>query len=640
MAYVLVIDDEPSIRETLAVILRDEGYEVELAPNLAKARGRLADPTPLDVILTGLALPDGDGLTLLDEVNRDRPAVKVVLLTSNATVATATAALRKGAVDYIEKPATPATILRAVNNARELGRLERENAEQRAQLEQQISERTAQLQRSERRYRALAEGSPVAIFEDEEGVFTYVNNKLVELIGADGVDELLGSPVLDLIYPDDLPKVQARVAAWERGEIPPSPYEVRVRHRDGGPRWVELRVQQAAEGQFIGTAADIAERKRLQRVQRLEAIGQLAGGVAHDFNNILTAIHSYAELIAADLEDNDGQRQQDLREIREATERGRWLTSQLLAFSRQQVIQPRPLRLDVHVQRSAKLLRRLLGRSIVLAQSFETKLWLVKVDPGQLDQILINLAANARDAMPEGGKLSIETSNVTLDARQAEERSGASAGQWVRLRVRDTGEGMTAHTREHLFEPFFSTKEKVQGTGLGLATVFGVISQCDGFIEVESAPGDGACFDIFFPRCHEPIPRDERPGPQRVRAVGGERVLLAEDDPRVRRATGRILRRAGYEVVEAADGFEAIERAAEQLPDVLISDIVMPQMEGGPLLAELRSRAEGLPALFISGYAEEVLAHRITLDQTTRFLHKPFSAQELLEQLRELLDGE
>ena len=382
-------------------------------------------------------------------------------------------------------------------------------------------------------------------------------------------------------------------------------------------------------------------REQLLQAQRLEAVGRLAGGLAHDFNNILTSISGYADLLWEELDARDPLRA-DVDEIRDATDRAAWLTNQLLAFSRRQVITPRVLHVGEVVDRAHRMLARLIGDDIRLEFRPGRDVWPIKADPGQIDQILVNLATNARDAMPSGGVLTIETANAVVGPEDERISADAQPGDYVRIRARDDGAGMDERTLQYAFEPFFSTKEVGKGTGLGLSTVYGIVRQNGGFIEVRSRLDAGTTFDIHFPRTEEdavPLGAAENPeAPPR----GVERILVVEDDDTIRRLVKRLLERQGYSVVEARDGVDAHRRMEEtgQRIDLLLSDVVMPHMDGRQLLLGLREVRPGLPALFMSGHAEDIVAHRTILDDRTGFLEKPFATNDLLRRIRDLLDHE
>ena len=381
--------------------------------------------------------------------------------------------------------------------------------------------------------------------------------------------------------------------------------------------------------------------ERLRQAQKMEAIGRLAAGVAHDFNNMLTAILGYAQLARMRL-GPESPATSDLVEIRKAGERAAGLTRQLLAFSRQQVLQPRALDLNAVVMELDKMLRRLIGADVELMARPGKDLGRVMADPGQIEQILLNLAVNARDAMPRGGRLTIETSEVTLDEHHARTVLDVPPGRYVMLSVLDDGEGMDDETMTRIFEPFFTTKDPGKGTGLGLSTVFGIVKQSGGAIEVCSEPGHGATFKLYFPRVENRAEAVASPPHDLPAAAGSETVLLAEDDDAVRRLVRETLTLHGYRVHETRNGHEAIqilENDTERI-DLLISDIVMPGMGGAELLARAASVRPELKVLCVSGHVEEATAHRAAIGSVTPFLHKPFTPEALAQKVREVLDDE
>ncbi|MGI5861049.1 MAG: PAS domain-containing protein [Myxococcales bacterium] len=378
--------------------------------------------------------------------------------------------------------------------------------------------------------------------------------------------------------------------------------------------------------------------KQLQLSQRLEAVGRLAGGVAHDFNNLLSVILSYADFALADLRESDPIRA-DLLEIKNAAERAAALTGQLLAFSRKQVREPQVLNINTTVTGIENMLRRLLGEDIQILVCLAEDLGSVEADPGQLEQVIMNLAVNARDAMPRGGKLTIETANVELDDAYARMHVAIKPGNYVLLSVTDTGCGMDAATREHIFEPFFTTKES-KGTGLGLATVYGIVKQSGGNIWVYSERGQGTTFKVYLPRVDLPATETRRRSPA-VIAPGTETVLVVEDESAVRKLVERILRLAGYRVLSGANGGEALllcEKHGDKI-DLLLTDVVMPQMSGRELAERLALLSPQLKVLYMSGYTNHAIVHHGVLEPGTRFIGKPFSAPELTYKVREALDA-
>jgi two-component system cell cycle sensor histidine kinase/response regulator CckA len=379
--------------------------------------------------------------------------------------------------------------------------------------------------------------------------------------------------------------------------------------------------------------------EKLYQAQKMEAVGQLAGGVAHDFNNLLSVILGYADLLLAD-GGLDQAAQADLVEIRRAGERARELTQQLLAFGRRQLLEPKPLDLNVVVSGMEKMLRRLLGESIELELLLAEELATTKADPGQLELVVMNLAINARDAMPAGGKLSVTTANVELDASYAAEHPEVISGPYVLLAVSDTGVGMPPEVRERIFEPFFTTKEQGRGTGLGLSSVFGFVRQSGGHIGVYSEPELGTTFKIYLPRgVTSSVPASaEAPGPRALR--GFETVLLVEDQEQVRSLARLVLTRHGYTVLDAPDPLEAL-LIAERHPatiHLLLTDVVMPRMDGRRLSERLSAARPNLCVLFMSGYAGGTLIQDGALASKVGFLQKPFTPERLLVAVRALLD--
>ena len=374
----------------------------------------------------------------------------------------------------------------------------------------------------------------------------------------------------------------------------------------------------------------------LRQAQKMEAVGQLAGGVAHDFNNLLTAISGYSELALARLDERpDPVLRADIEEIAKSGERAAGLTRQLLAVSRRQTLQATVFDLNDAVSGTESLLKRLLGTHITIATTLAPAATFINADHGQIEQVIMNLAVNARDALPEGGVLRIETEVVALTAGDARERFQAPAGEYVLLRIADNGSGMDEATCQRAFEPFFTTKALGEGTGLGLATVYGIVAQSGGYLALDSEPGVGTTFELLLPRM--PVPAGAAtPGLPQPRRGGSERILLVEDEEVVRNLTRDLLSRDGYDVVVAENGEQALEVAAEHVFDLVITDMVMPRISGKAIADRLLSDRPNLPIIFISGYAHDVLGGGLRV--TEAFLQKPFSAHDLSAAVRGSLD--
>jgi signal transduction histidine kinase/DNA-binding response OmpR family regulator len=425
--------------------------------------------------------------------------------------------------------------------------------------------------------------------------------------------------------------------------------ELRTVWPDGSVHWlgVEGKVSNVGSGAdpvYRGVAIDITDRRQLEeqfrRVQKIEAIGQLAGGVAHDFNNLITAILGFAELIDARLAPDDPTRR-DLSEITRAGKRAAGLTRQLLAFSRKQVLQPEPVDINALILNLVPMLARLLGEDVGLDTRLSTGGCRVMADAGQVEQVLMNLAVNARDAMPEGGTLVIATSRVDLDGPFVARHPGSKPGAHVAITVTDTGTGMSAATKEHIFEPFFTTKDQDKGTGLGLSTVYGIVKQSDGYISVSSELGHGSTFDVYLPALAEHNENAASTAkPVKPMVTGCETVLVAEDEDSVRTILQTVLELHGYHVLAARDCLSALtasEHFGSQI-DLLVSDVIMPGGTGPQLFRELTKRRPGLKVLYTSGYVHDALGTRGILDPRIPFLQKPFSSEQILRLVRKSLD--
>ncbi|HLF84940.1 MAG TPA: PAS domain S-box protein, partial [Blastocatellia bacterium] len=394
---------------------------------------------------------------------------------------------------------------------------------------------------------------------------------------------------------------------------------------------------------FVAVKRDVTKEvgleNQLMQAQKMEAVGQLAGGIAHDFNNLLTAVIGYSQLALRNLDDRNPLRA-DISEIEKAGLRAAELTGQLLAFSRKQVFQPKKLALNALVTDLQKMLRRLIGEDIELAAVLDLELGTVKADPGQLQQVIMNLIVNARDAMPEGGKLTIETASVDLDSDYAAQHLEVIPGAYCMLAISDNGCGMDEETRSHIFEPFFTTKGLGRGTGLGLSTVYGIVKQSGGHISVYSEPGLGTTFQIYLPRVVEFAEDEEAQGEPPTLPNGDETLLLVEDETAVRELAARVLRDRGYCVLEASDPSEALRAiAGADEVQLLVTDVVMPQMSGRDLAEHLAPLRPDMRVLYVSGYTDRAIVHHGVLDEGTPFLQKPFTAEALVRKVREVLDA-
>ena len=505
-----------------------------------------------------------------------------------------------------------------------------------------------ELRRSEADFRSLVHDSPFGILKVTlEGRILQANPALVNMLGYESEEDLCARNMERDVYHE--PKQRQRLVEENSQKEGFHNVEVQWKRKDGNIITALLNGRRVAGPDPAQTyyevfAEDITQRRILERQlfqsQKMEAIGRLAGGIAHDFNNLLGVILGHTEILEESA-GRDRRLQRSVEAIQSATQRAAALTTQLLAFSRKQMVEPRILDLNVAVREIEKLLRRVIGEDIELLIRAQSGVGTVQIDPGQLDQILMNLVVNARDAMANGGKLIVETSAVTLDDSYVGQHLGAAAGPFVLLSVSDTGCGMDQETLSHIFEPFFTTKEKGKGTGLGLSTVYGIVKQCGGYIMAYSEPGRGTTFKVYFPHVSG-TPDSRRASDRRVEVPGGkETVLLVEDETALRELTRGLLETAGYTVLEAANVEDAIRLAesAHRKIDLLLTDVVMPGMDGHELSRQLTSTCPSLKVLYMSGYTDDVIVHKGVLTRGTTLLQKPFGRAGLLGKVRQVLDS-
>ena len=508
---------------------------------------------------------------------------------------------------------------------------------------------------SEARLAALVQhSSDIITIIGRDGVTLYLSPCSERIFGYQA-RELLGTQLREHLHPEDRQRVLDAIAEISKESGKTGSVELRSRHRDGS--WIHLEAvitnlfHEPSVSGIVINSRNITERKkadealrdseeRLRQAQKMEAVGQLAGGVAHDFNNLLAVIIGYSELVLRRLPTDGNERAiQHIEEIRKAGERAKSLTSQLLAFSRKQVMQPKVLDLNAVIRDLDKMMRRLIGENIEVRTVLFGDLGTVKADPGQVEQVLLNLAVNARDAMPNGGRITIETANIELDANYAKTHRLVNSGPHVMIAVSDTGCGMSAELQSRIFEPFFTTKDKDKGTGLGLSTVYGIIQQSGGNVWVYSEPGHGTTFKIYLPRVDEVAPASERAVDIRDQLAGTETVLLVEDDKAVRNMAQEILRLNGYKVLDASNGKEAIIVTEEYSGDIdlMITDVVMPQIGGRELAETLSLTRPRMRVLYMSGYTDDAIVHHGVLDGLAAFLEKPFTPDALALKVREVL---
>ncbi len=627
---ILLLEDVPADAELAQRELRKAGLDfvARQVSGREAFQAALAEFAP-DLILSDHNVPQFTGRDALGVVRALAPHIPFILVTGSLDEETAVEYMKSGAADYVLKD----RIVRLPSAVR--GVLERKR------------EREAKAQ-AERKYHEIFESAPVGILQSgADGTILTANPVLARMLGYATAEELVGLSLPHHVYWD----------AGERDRLvaiygPAGGYvdvEVRWKKRDGTPIWVQLtghvvRDETGRTVRYESFVRDVTERKDLEaqlfQAQKMEAIGRLAGGVAHDFNNILTAIIGYADLLEADL-GGDHPSSGDVKEIRASGQRAATLTRQLLAFSRKQVLEPRVVNLNTLVADIEKMLRRLIGEDVELRTALAADLGSVYADPGQLEQVIVNLVVNARDAMPQGGKLTLETANVELDAEYASRHMAVTPGRYVMLAVSDTGTGMDEPTKARIFEPFFTTKEPGKGTGLGLSTVYGIVKQSGGNVWVYSELGQGTTFKIYLPRVGATGAPEVRHAAPARDVRGKETILLVEDAAPVRNLAQRVLEGYGYTVLEAGTlaEAEAISRDRAAPIALLLTDVVLPGGTGRDLADQVCKARPGVRVLYMSGYTDDTIVNHGVLEEGVAYLQKPFTPEALARKVRDVLDG-
>ncbi len=648
--HLLIVDDNAVDRERIRRFLGG-AFATREAATAAEALA-LSIEGELDCVLLDYRLPDRDGIDLIDQLGPGE--LPVIMLTGQGDEHVAVEAMKRGACDYLVKSLIDAgSLRRAVENAIDKQRLQRRIRAQQAELEARLRElarrgaelEAANLALSEReaRLRAILKQLPAVVWTASDDL-RYTSMSGLHRVAGLADDEMVGREVGHFL--DDAERAEHEEAHRAALEGAPVPFELRWNARALEGSLEPLRDEGGRVLGAIGAALDVTDTRQLQhqlqRSQKMEALGKLAGGVAHDFNNILTAILSFTGFAREELEPGTAARE-DLDEVIDAGNRGAALVRQLLAFSRQRPVAHEVVDVNAILTALVPMLRRLLGEDVHLALSTDPELWRTRIDPGGLEQIVINMAVNARDAMARGGQLTISTERLVLRERLATTRTRAelTSGSYVVITIADEGEGIPPALQERIFEPFFTTKDVGAGTGLGLATCWGIAQQAGGSISVYSEVGSGTTFRVYLPRHYGPAEeRREVHDDARATLHGAELVLVVEDDAQVRALTGRALRGHGYTVLEAATSEEAAAVVTERggAIDLVLADVVMPHTSGPDLVRALRARLPSARVLFMSGYTGAAIRQRGLIDEGAAILQKPFTPEALLRKVREVLD--
>jgi two-component system cell cycle sensor histidine kinase/response regulator CckA len=657
---VLIVEDNSAACDIIEGVVRELGYTaIACATDRKRALQMTLDLRP-DLILIDIGPPDMDGIEVTRTIQAQCPT-PVVILSAHARKDLVAKAGEAGAGAYVIKPPSPAELERAItialarfNDMKELARLNRK-------LEAELAERRRteeELRREHDFVESLIDtAQTIVLVLDTEGRILRFNRHL-EAISGFSAKDVQGKPWFETFLPAG---DRERIRALFFQAVAGGPLEGKVVNpildrsgREHLIEWYNTKLFDAG-GSLVGvlaTGQDVTDREKAQeekeqlhaqlhQAQKMESIGRLAGGIAHDFNNLLTPMIGYAEMALVDLKPADPL-YRDFEEIREAAERAKNLTGQLLAFSRRQMLEMKVVNLNKVISSFKKMLQRIIGEDVKITTSLDPNLVNIKGDPPQLQQVIMNLAVNARDAMPRGGRLTIETANVALDESYAKGKPGIEPGSYTMLAVIDNGVGMDSETIDKIFEPFFTTKAPGKGTGLGLATVYGIVKQHGGSIWVYSEPGRGTTFKIYLPQTAGHVQPDRVAEKQPKLAANNGTILVVEDETAVRKLACNILQSHGYTVLEASSSPDAVRLAKtyKHPIDLLLTDVVMPQMNGRDLYRRIASLRPGMKVLYMSGYTDDVIAHHGVLDAQIEFLQKPFTVDGLVGKVTEMLTGE
>ncbi len=666
---ILIVEDDENSRVFLERVLRTHEYDVACAVNGVEALGKVSLWNP-DLIISDILMPEMNGFELCHRIKTDERFRNIPFIFYTATFVDQKdekLAMLLGASRFLIKPMEPDAFLRAIREVinehetkglpmpdyppAEMKDLCQTYADTLARkLDKKVRElekERAALRASEERFRALIESTSDWIWEtDLNGVYTYCSPKVRDILGYEPGD-VIGKTPFDFMPPDEAKRLTREFKLIAGSGKPFEAWGNMNLHKDG--RRIVLETSGVpffdSSGNlkgYRGIDRDITDRKKLEEqllhAQKMEAIGQFAGGIAHDFNNMLTTILGFGEFLKADLP-KDSPSQLYVDTILSAAAKSANLTQQILAFSRKQIISPKEVDINDLIRGDEGLLRRLIGEDIEINMNLADRNLTVLADPGQLEQIMMNLFTNARDAMPDGGAIFISTGADFLDMEDIKSYDVRNAGTYALITVTDTGSGMDEETRQRIFEPFFTTKEMGKGTGLGLATVYGIIKQHNGNITVYSEPGKGTTFRMYLPLIESPMEkrgREEVVPPRR----GTETILVAEDNDEVRTLTRQALQNYGYEVIEATDGEDAINqlRRHKDVIRLVIIDVIMPKKSGKEVCGEIREIVPGIKVLFASGYTSDIINRKGIMEIGVEFISKPFTPHDLLHKVRAIID--
>ncbi|MGM0760985.1 MAG: response regulator [Thermodesulfobacteriota bacterium] len=658
MMQILIAEDDDVSRKVLSSMLRKQGHEVMEVADGSQGWMKMQDEDAPRLLVLDIMMPAMDGLELCRKIRNTQshlPAY-IILLTAKNSKEDIVQGLEAGANDYITKPYDFEELQARIRVGQRMVEMQAslvDEISRRKEMEETLREREAFI-------RSILDNLPVGVAinsVDPEVKFTYMNDNFAKFYRT--TREALASPndFWEVVYPDPDFREQIKQRVLEDCA-------------SGDPQrmvWKDVPISRPGQDTFYITAQNIIlpdekymvstvwdetarkqaeeEHDKLQaqllQAQKMDAIGQLAGGVAHDFNNLLTSIIGNVELAMFDI-GRDTSLYDILQEVKGSGEKASLLTRQLLAFSRKQILQPEVLDLNEVLPDISKMIRRIIGEDIELETVLAPDLGRVEADPGQLEQVILNLAINARDAMPTGGKLIIETANAELDQSYSQSHGRlVSPGPYVLLAISDTGSGMSSEIQAQVFEPFFTTKEKGKGTGLGLSTVYGIVKQSSGYIWVYSEFGAGTTFKIYLPRVAKHPSQGQKVQEEEEDHSGTETILVVEDDQEVRNITSHSLDLYGYRVLTAADGDQALYKLHEERSQIhlVLTDVVMPQMGGKEMVQELKKIQPQVKILYMSGYTSNSIVHHGVLDQGVAFLQKPFTPNTLASKVREVLDS-